>query len=104
MITVVGIGMVALPTSILATGYAQQLKTNSGIYREQADVALDDGILTTQEIRDLEDLRIDLGLSRHTASVILDEEMVAMALAEFEDAGCCPHCGKDLPDSMKDGQ
>lgn len=103
MITVVGIGMVALPTSILASGYSHQLRISTKEYKKQADVALDDGILTQEEIRDLEDLRIDLGLSRHTASVILDEGMVAAALAEFEDAGCCPHCGKDLPESMKAG-
>ena len=98
MITVIGIGMVALPTSILATGYASQLKISQKKYRVRADEALDDGILTDDEIKDLEGLRIDLGLSRHHASQIIDEEIVALALSEFQDAGCCPHCGKDLPE------
>lgn len=97
LITVVGIGMVALPTSILASGYSQQLKIRERQYQHRADEAWDDGILDEDEIRDLEELRINLGLSRHTASQILDERMVSAALKEFEDAGCCPNCGKQLP-------
>ncbi len=104
MITVVGIGMVALPTSILATGYSQQLRISEQAYKKRADAALDDGVLSDDEIKDLEELRIDLGLSRHTASQILDEGMVAAALAEFRNAGCCPHCGKELPESAAGGR
>ena len=99
LITVVGIGMVALPTSILASGYSKQLQISEREYKKRADEALDDGVLSDKEIKDLEELRIDLGLSRHTASQILDEGMVAAALEEFHDAGCCPHCGKELPDT-----
>lgn len=91
MITVVGIGMVALPTSILATGYSRQLTVNTSAYEDQADTALEDGELTDAEIRDLEALRVDLGLGKHTASQILDARLVKKAL----DAGSrrCPHCG-----------
>ena len=97
LITVVGIGMVALPTSILASGYSQQLKIRERKYQNRADAAWDDGVLDDDEIRDLEELRIKLGIGRHTASQILDERMVSAALKEFEDAGCCPNCGKKLP-------
>ena len=97
LITVVGIGMVALPTSILASGYSQQLKIRERKYQNRADEAWDDGVLDDDEIRDLEELRIKLGIGRHTASQILDERMVSAALKEFEDAGCCPNCGKKLP-------
>lgn len=97
MITVVGIGMVALPTSILASGYSQQLKIRERKYQDKADEAWDDGVLTDDEIKDLEELRINLGLGRHTASQILDERAVSAAIQEIQDAGCCPHCGKNLP-------
>ena len=60
LITVVGIGMVALPTSILATGYAQQLKLSTTTYKNRADEALDDGVIDEEEARDLEELRVDL--------------------------------------------
>lgn len=98
LITVVGIGMVALPTSILASGYSQQLKLSTRQYQDKADAALDDGILTEQELRDLENLRINLGLGKHTASQILDAGVVRAALQE-EDSGQlkCPHCDKVLP-------
>lgn len=97
MITVVGIGMVALPTSILATGYSAQLRLNTQEYKSRADEALDDGILSSTEERDLEALRIDLGLSRQTASQILDQGLVAAALKGVRPASRCLHCGKGLP-------
>ena len=92
LITVVGIGMVALPTSILASGYSQQLKLSTDAYREKATAALDDGVLTADEIRDLEALRIDLGLGKHTASQILDSRKVDAALAAELRRARCPNC------------
>jgi len=94
LITVVGIGMVALPTSILATGYSQQLKISTSTYKDRADEALDDGILSDDEIRDLESLRVDLGLGKHTASQILDAGRVQRALREHS---VCPHCRQAMP-------
>ena len=99
LITVVGIGMVALPTSILATGYNRQLKANSSKYKSRALQALDDGILTETEARDLEVLRVDLGLSKHTASQIIDLESVRTALKNPDaEAVTCPHCQQVLPE------
>lgn len=94
MITVVGIGMVALPTSILASGYTQQLNISTSRYQDMADEALDDGILSEEEIKDLETLRVDLGLGKHTASQILDEGRVRRALQRRP--GVCPHCQRAL--------
>jgi len=94
LITVVGIGMVALPTSILATGYSQQLKVSTATYKDRAAEALDDGILSDDEIRDLESLRVDLGLGKHTASQILDAGRVQHALREHS---VCPHCRQTMP-------
>ncbi len=100
LITVVGIGMVALPTSILASGYSQQLKLSTARYRDKADEALDDGVLSDDELRDLEALRLDLGLGKHTASQILDQGMVKAALQSGHaatTAARCPHCQRELP-------
>ncbi len=93
LITVVGIGMVALPTSILASGYTQQLKVSTAVYEGKAAEALDDGILTDDEIDDLEALRVDLGLGKHTASQILDEGRVRLALGQQK---VCPHCKQSI--------
>lgn len=95
LITVVGIGMVALPTSILATGYSQQLRIGEARYKERTDEALDDGVLSDDEVRDLETFRIDLGLNKHTASQILDAGLVDAALRQQQRV--CPHCRQSLP-------
>lgn len=94
LITVVGIGMVALPTSILASGYSQQLNVSTAAYKDKADEALDDGILSDDEARDLELLRVDLGLTKHTASQILDAGMIRRALDR--ESGVCPHCQRPM--------
>ncbi len=96
LITVVGIGMVALPTGILASGYAQQLKMRSDEYKSVADKALDDGILTADEDAELERLRVDLGLGKHTASQILEAERVRLELRKQGSSSNCPHCGKAI--------
>ena len=97
LITVVGIGMVALPTSILASGYSHQLKLSTNKYRDRADEALDDGVLSDEELQDLEELRLDLGLGKHTASQILDEGVVRAALQGDARRNRCPHCNEPLP-------
>ncbi|MGB5336490.1 MAG: ion transporter [Woeseiaceae bacterium] len=94
LITVVGIGMVALPTSILASGYTQQLKVSTSVYEGKAAEALDDGILSDDEIKHLEELRVDLGLGKHTASQILDEGRVKQMLRQQKPV--CPHCHQAL--------
>jgi len=97
LITVVGIGMVALPTSILASGYTRQLRLNAAIFEGKADIALDDGVITDDEFRSLESLRVDLGISEHTASQILDARRVQSALRHAVTANTCPACGQRLP-------
>ena len=95
LITVVGVGMVALPTGILASGFAHQLRLRSDVYQSKADKALDDGILTSAEMAELEDLRQELGLSKNAASHILDSEQVRRALEPAADH-YCSHCGSPL--------
>lgn len=97
LISVVGIGMVALPTSILASGYTRQLEQSTSDYMAEAQQALDDGVIDEVERRHLEARRIDLGLSRHRASQILDAGRVKLALAQAaQDNGKCPHCRQSL--------
>lgn len=100
LITVVGVGMVALPTGILASGFAHQLKIRSDQYQSKADEALDDGVLTDTEISDLEDLRLELGLSKHTASQILDVKKV-QKLLDSRPGHYCPHCGSQVSPSRE---
>jgi len=99
LITVVGVGMVALPTGILASGYAQQFRLRNERYEAQAEQALDDGVLSDDELRDLEALRKDLGIGRHTASQILDSQTVRTALRTHSRDDLCSKCGAKLSGS-----
>ncbi len=94
LITVLGLGMVALPTGILASAYTEQLRRRSERYRRQADQALRDGVLTDAELAELEELRQVLGLDRKVA-----EEILGFKKAHRQgrsSSGSCPHCGHDL--------
>lgn len=93
MITVIGVGMVALPTGILASGYARQIRLRDEQYEAKTEQALDDGVLSESEISDLEELRRSLGIGRHAASQILDTRMVRMALKQGHSRLQCPRCG-----------
>ncbi len=93
LITVLGLGMVALPTGILASAYTEQLRRRSERYRRSADRALEDGELTEQEIAELEALRKDLGLDREVAEEILSWKK---AHQPGRAGTSCPHCGGSL--------
>ncbi len=94
LITVLGLGMVALPTGILASAYTEQLRRRSERYRRQADAALRDGVLDTEEASKLEALRKSLGLDENTAAEIFHFERGRAD--ENESIECCPHCGCSL--------
>ena len=96
IITVLGVAMVALPTGILASGYSTQSRLRLQKYRQEANQALDDGIISQQESSHLERLRVGLSLGKHTASQILDDEWVRRALIPNSEGRACPHCGANI--------
>ena len=65
-------------------------------YRQEANQALGDGIISQQESSHLERLRLGLSLGKHTASQILDEERIRQALAQNPEGNTCPHCGAKI--------
>ena len=99
VVTIIGVGMVALPTGILASGYAAQSSMRLLKYRQEASRALDDGVITQEESLHLEKTRVAMSVSSETASQILDDERATLERAsqtttkQPADAGC-PHCGK----------
>ncbi|MGB5344866.1 MAG: ion transporter [Woeseia sp.] len=93
LMTVVGVGMVALPTGILASAYTEQLRLRSDEYRAVSKRAWEDGVIDEQEATELERVRESLGLGRNSASQILNSEMVLAALKK-EHEHACPHCGR----------
>lgn len=91
-ITLVGMGMVALPAGILASAFSDQLHRRREQYSEQLDVALKDGVISEEEQIELSRLQDELGLS-HVDTFRLKRMMSRTASGQQ-----CPHCGKLLGD------
>ena len=93
-ITVVSIGIVALPAGLLASSFSARLLQNSEAYRGAADEVVADGVITEEERKTLEEKRRQLGLGEDLAEDILEEER---ARRDSETVfGICPTCGQGL--------
>ncbi|MCC5826414.1 ion transporter [Alkalimonas sp.] len=74
LITIVGIGMVALPAGILASGFSEQLSRRRQFYQLALDQAYKNGQLLPDAAPMLEKLRAELGVS-HTEARIMQQLM-----------------------------
>ena len=63
LITIIGIGTVALPSGILASGFSDQLKRRKNTYEKELSIAMQDGIITKKERAKLEKIAGDMNLS-----------------------------------------
>jgi voltage-gated potassium channel len=88
-VMLVGVVMVALPTGILASTFADELRARRESYRDVVDSALDDGVITEQEATSLETFRARTGLSPAEAERILHDEHAR----KLKQIGPCPSCG-----------
>lgn len=89
-ITVMGVGMVALPAGILASAFSEQIRLREDLYRQVVDQALADGEITREEESELEETRLNLGLSQDRATYILTGERQQLRSGPVP---ACPHCG-----------
>lgn len=92
VITIVGIGMAALPADILASGLNDQLHRRRASLEAEFRKALEDGVICEAEEIEIEKLRKQLGLSRRAADHI--RERVHANTAPIH--GTCKHCGQAL--------
>lgn len=90
MVTVVGIGIVALPTSIMASGFAQVSDRRRRRLQSEAEIAFEDGYFSADEARRYEELALELGVPLDFAQEIA---MAASRRAPLDQP--CPHCGKE---------
>ncbi len=93
LIGLLGIGMIALPAAILASGFVENIHDRKERYNIQAERALRDGVLDEQERWQLEELRKELGLESDEALQLLRSVMERGRRAA---AKSCPHCGKRI--------
>jgi voltage-gated potassium channel len=99
MITVIGIGMVALPAGILASGFSDQMRRRRESFNEKIASALEDGMLSSAEQDELETLREQIGIAEEDAEQIYRIMARRAELADF-----CPHCGGALIGSDRSAQ
>lgn len=92
LVMVVGIGTVALPTSILASGFAHVAARKQRRLQRTLDSALEDGVLDDEEAREFRELALRLGVQSEVAADLVRRAKV-VPVPEFD---TCRHCGKDL--------
>ncbi len=93
LIGLIGVGMVALPAAILASGFAQNLQKRKQKYSHFVRYALHDGQIDEDERRELERLRRELGLDSDEAMQLFD---AILRRARTFPMTNCPHCGEKL--------
>ncbi len=93
LIGLLGIGMIAIPAAILASGFAENIHSRKAKYNQYAEIFLRDGILTEKERWKLEEMRKELGLDSDEALRLLHSLMQRVRDAQQSQ---CPHCGKNL--------
>ncbi|MEC8438053.1 MAG: potassium channel family protein, partial [Pseudomonadota bacterium] len=71
IVTILGIGMVALPSGILAASFSDQLRSSRRHLQASVDEALEDGILSQDEIERLRDMGNDMGLRPETLDELI---------------------------------
>lgn len=88
-VMILGVGMVALPTAILASTFADEMRRRRETFVSLADTALEDGALNREERAALEELRHRLGMSDEDA----DEILHCLSAARERSPRTCPRCG-----------
>ncbi len=96
VISIISVGMVALPAGLLASGFTEALRRRRKDFEEKVEVVLEDGIIEAHEITELEQLQQELGISQNDAEWIMKTGFKTSRGKGGEHAGACPHCGKQL--------
>lgn len=92
VIGILSVGIVALPTGIIASGFNQALHQRKQEYSELIDSILEDGIITEEDHERLHEMREKLGISDREAATILNSAHHQMRKV----AKVCPNCGEPL--------
>jgi voltage-gated potassium channel len=90
VIGVIGLGMVALPAGLLASGFSDQLHQRRREFEDEVDRVLSKGVISAEEGDRLKEIRDRLGLTDHQAA-----EMMRL-IAHRHGALRCPHCGRSF--------
>lgn len=89
VITLVSMGMVAIPTGLLASSFSEQIRKRRQLFEDATHEKINDGKLTDEQMHHLEELRYKLGLSKLEANKAIKAELNKRSSHLF-----CRHCGK----------
>jgi voltage-gated potassium channel len=90
IIMLIGVALVALPTAILAAGFSEELRERKRNLNARVKDVLSDGIIDSQEYRDLKEITEKLELTPE------DLKHTIAFLKKNSQGKRCPHCGKSL--------
>ena len=93
VIGIISVGMVALPAGILASGFNEALHKRRQQYEKLVDRVLEDGIIDSDEDRELREAQDELGLSQSEAAAILRAGYRKMPPGGVH---ICEECGKEV--------
>lgn len=96
-ISILSIGLVALPAGILASGFSEQLHIRRQRYQDRVQDALEDGILTFDEAENLQSIQKELGISGEEARSLV-KNILSSSHYNVSD---CPHCGESIHSKHK---
>ena len=97
VITVLGVGMAALPAGIIASGFTSELARRREAYELKAMQALRDGEISSSDRQELIKARTALGLERSDAQQVLRKvALEAQEQTVTQQAKVCPHCGEPI--------
>ena len=95
-ITVLGVGMAALPAGIIASGFTTELARRRERYEMTAKKLLMDGGIDSTDRKKLAEKREQLGLAADDARQILKKAALDSVAAPQTEEMFCPHCGKSI--------
>lgn len=93
LVTVIGVGVAALPAGILASGLNDHLHRRRDTLRSQFRRALEDGRIDPHEADAIEACRHEMGISHEIAAAIREEVLQRQRQI---DQCTCPHCGRNF--------
>lgn len=95
LITVLGVGMAALPAGIIASGFTSELARRREKYEITAKHLLSDGSIDASDRERLDKKRDSLGLDEADASHLLNKATLDNKASDSRNI-TCPHCGKSF--------
>lgn len=95
-ITVLGVGMAALPAGIIASGFTSELARRRESYELTAKKILMDGQIDSGDRKILAEKRDELGLAATDARQLLKKAELESTIIAQSETTVCPHCGKPI--------